>query len=85
VGTGFGHRELAILEKRLRRLERSTPPVVDTKGLPKKGIHWVTPKLVAQIGYGEWTPTGKLRHPRYIGLRDDKRPDDVVREHPAKT
>ena len=45
-----------------------------------KGVHWVRPELVAQVGFGEWTPDGKLRHPRYLGLRDDKRPKQVVRE-----
>jgi bifunctional non-homologous end joining protein LigD len=43
---------------------------------------WVSPMraTVAQIGFTEWTPEGKLRHPRFLGLRDDKRPEDVVRE-----
>ena len=45
-----------------------------------KGVHWARPKLVAQVGFSEWTPDGKLRHPRYLGLRDDKRPKQVVRE-----
>ena len=80
VGTGFDQRELARLTGRLRRLERATPPVAETKGLIRKGVHWVRPKLVAQIGFSEWTPDGKLRHPRYLGLRDDKRPEQVVRE-----
>lgn len=80
VGTGFGERELAMLSGRLRPLEQPTPPIVDTKGLTRKGVHWVRPELVAQIGFGEWTPDGRLRHPRYIGLRDDKRPEQVVRE-----
>jgi bifunctional non-homologous end joining protein LigD len=80
VGTGFDQRELAALEKRLRLLERSTPSVSEAKGLIRKGVHWVRPKLVAQIGFSEWTPDGKLRHPRYLGLRNDKRPDEVVRE-----
>lgn len=80
VGTGFGERELAMLAGRLRPLEQPTPPIVDTKGLTRKGVHWVRPELVAQIGFGEWTPDGRLRHPRYIGLRDDKRPEQVVRE-----
>jgi bifunctional non-homologous end joining protein LigD len=80
VGTGFGERELAMLTGRLGPLERSAPPVRDTKGLSMKGVHWVQPELVAQVGFSEWTPDGKLRHPRYIGLRDDKRPDQVVRE-----
>ena len=44
------------------------------------GAHWLRPELVAQIGFSEWTRDGKLRHPRYLGLRDDKPPQDVVRE-----
>jgi bifunctional non-homologous end joining protein LigD len=80
VGTGFGDRELAMLTGLLGPLEQQAPPVADTKGLAKKGVHWVRPQVVAQVGFGEWTPDGKLRHPRYIGLRDDKRPEQVVRE-----
>ncbi|HEX5912180.1 MAG TPA: hypothetical protein VFY54_03500, partial [Rubrobacter sp.] len=64
----------------LRHLEQTAPPVTDAKGLTMKGVHWVRPKLVAQVGFHEWTPDGKLRHPRYLGLRDDKHPKQVVRE-----
>ncbi len=80
VGTGFDQRELAMLTSRLGALERSASPATGTKGLPRKGVHWARPELVAQVGFSEWTPDGKLRHPRYIGLRDDKRPEQVVRE-----
>jgi bifunctional non-homologous end joining protein LigD len=80
VGTGFGERELAMLTRRLVPFEQTAPPVDDTKGLSVKGVHWVRPELVAQVGFSEWTPDGKLRHPRYLGLRDDKRPEQVVRE-----
>ena len=80
VGTGFGQRELDMLSGRLGRLERATAPVADAKAIPMKGVHWVRPQLVAQVGFSEWTPDGKLRHPRYLGLRDDKAPTDVVRE-----
>jgi DNA ligase D-like protein (predicted ligase) len=80
VGTGFGERELAVLTARLLPLERSAAPVADAKGLSRKGVHWVRPQLVAQVGFSEWTPDGKLRHPRYLGLRDDKLPEQVVRE-----
>ena len=45
-----------------------------------KEIKWIKPKLVAQIGFTEWTAGGKLRHPRFLGLREDKRPEEVVRE-----
>ena len=80
VGTGFGQRELNSLTERLGPLEQSEPPVTETKGLPKKGVHWVRPELVAEIGFSEWTDDGKLRHPRYLGLRDDKAPSEVIRE-----
>jgi bifunctional non-homologous end joining protein LigD len=80
VGTGFNQRELDRLSSKLRRLERSTPPLADKTGAPRKGVHWVRPQLVAQVGFSEWTPDGKLRHSRYLGLRDDKSAADVVRE-----
>jgi DNA ligase D-like protein (predicted ligase) len=80
VGTGFNQRELDRLSAKLRRLERSTSPLPDAKGIPVKGVHWVRPALVAQIGFAEWTTDGKLRHPRYLGLRDDKSADEIVRE-----
>jgi ATP-dependent DNA ligase len=80
VGTGFKQHDLQVLSSKLRRLERASAPVPDVKGLPRKGVHWVTPKLVAQIGFSEWTPDGHLRHPRYLGLRNDKAAAEVVRE-----
>jgi bifunctional non-homologous end joining protein LigD len=80
VGTGFNQRELERLSARLTRLERRTSPLSDTGGVQKSGVHWARPELVAQVGFGEWTPDGKLRHPRYLGLRDDKAPTEVVRE-----
>jgi len=80
VGTGFDQRELDRLSAKLRRLERQTSPLAETKGIAGKGVHWVRPELVAQVGFTEWTPDGKLRHPRYLGLRDDKAPEQVVRE-----
>jgi bifunctional non-homologous end joining protein LigD len=85
VGTGFSERELAMLTGRLGLLKQQAPPVADTKGLSMKGVHWVRPDLVAQVGFSEWTPDGKLRHPRYVGLRDDKRPEQVVRERAKAT
>jgi DNA ligase D-like protein (predicted ligase) len=83
VGTGFNERELDRLSAKLRRLERQTSPLADTKGIAMKGVHWVRPELVAEVGFAEWTPDGKLRHPRYLGLRDDKPAREVVREVPS--
>ena len=52
---------------------------MDARPIPR-GAHWTRPELVAQIGFAEWTNDGRLRQPRFLGLRDDKRPADVVRE-----
>lgn len=52
--------------------------------MPERNAHWLRPELVAQIGFTEWTRDGRLRHPRYLGLRDDKAPADVVREETAR-
>jgi DNA ligase D-like protein (predicted ligase) len=79
VGTGFSDQVLRDLHRRLSRLEVGASPC-DRGKLPVKGVHWARPELVAQVAFTEWTSTGQLRHPRYVGLRDDKQADDVVRE-----
>ena len=82
VGTGFDQAVLASLHDALRRLEQPAPPF--TRGaLPRSGVHWVRPEVVGQVGFSEWTTAGQLRHPRFLGLRDDKDPADVTRERPA--
>jgi bifunctional non-homologous end joining protein LigD len=81
VGTGYTSAVLASLGATLRKLERKTSPFVEVRPVPK-GTHWVRPSLVAQIGFAEWTTDGRLRQPRFLGLRDDKSPADVVRERP---
>ena len=82
VGTGFDRRTLQSLHMMLAADERPEPPFEPTRALPGSRVHWVEPKLVAQIGFTEWTPDGELRHPRFQGLRRDKNPADVVRETP---
>jgi bifunctional non-homologous end joining protein LigD len=81
VGTGYDDETLESLSSRLASLERKTAPF-DEDRLPTKGVHWVTPKLVAQISFTEWTEGGKLRHPSFMGLRRGKNPEEVVRERP---
>lgn len=81
VGTGFSERTLADLGGRLEALEVPESPFADA-GLPREA-RWVKPRLVGQFAFGEWTRDGKLRHPRYLGLRDDKRAAEVVRERPS--
>ncbi|HEX2294142.1 MAG TPA: non-homologous end-joining DNA ligase [Actinomycetota bacterium] len=79
VGTGFTQKTLSDLHAKMRPLERPESPFAG-KPPVRKGAHWLAPKLVAQIGFSEWTGDGKLRHPRFLGLRTDKKARDVVRE-----
>ena len=81
VGTGFTDRTLLELQERLTRLERKAAPVEDPpRGYKVRGVHWVDPELVAEIEFTEWTDDGKVRHPSFQGLREDKEAEDVVRE-----
>jgi DNA ligase D-like protein (predicted ligase) len=79
VGTGYNQATLRDLGARLRELETPGSPFVDARPIPR-GTHWIRPELVAQVGFAEWTNDGRLRQPRFLGLRDDKRPAEVVRE-----
>jgi bifunctional non-homologous end joining protein LigD len=81
VGTGFDEAELERLARLLAPLAREDSPFSGRQ--PAKGAHFVEPRLVCEVEFGEWTRDGRLRHPRYLGLRDDKAARDVVRERPA--
>ena len=81
VGTGFDRPTLERLGDELERLERDTPPF--EAGDPPRNARWAEPRLVAEIAFAEWTRDGKLRQPRYQGLRDDKPAREVVREVPS--
>ena len=78
VGTGFTQATLRDLAGRLRPLHRDTSPFADE--IRERDLTWVQPRLVAQIGFSEWTRDGRLRHPSFLGLRDDKAAEEVVRE-----
>jgi len=82
VGTGFDQATLRELGAQLRELERDESPFHPFKPIPP-GTRWVRPELVAQIGFAEWTRDARLRHPRFLGLRDDKPAAEVVREVPS--
>jgi|SRR5690349_12617844 ATP-dependent DNA ligase len=82
IGTGFDTRLLLDLRARLDALEIEKTPFTRATGLPRLRAHWVTPQIVVQVAFIEWTPNNKLRHPRLIGVRHDKNARDVVREQP---
>jgi bifunctional non-homologous end joining protein LigD len=77
VGTGFDEAFLKDFRETLDARRRETCPFDDDVN---EDASWVCPDLVAEIGFTEWTSAGKLRHPRFLGLRRDKAAKDVVRE-----
>jgi len=82
VGTGFSEATLASLGALLAGMGAEQSPF-QVGAVPKAGVHWVQPQLVAQVTFSEWTSAGQLRHPRFEGLRRDKDPASVVREMSA--
>jgi bifunctional non-homologous end joining protein LigD len=76
VGTGFSQEKLKSLYQVFKKLKRDTPPVINPPR--ERGVVYLEPKLVAQIVYQEWTNDLKLRQPVFLGLRDDKSPEEVT-------
>ncbi len=82
VGTGFSDEFLASFYKKLKRLEIKKNPFANKEEVKTRFVHFVSPKLVAEIGFEEWTKDEKLRQPRFQGIRTDKKAKDVVQERP---
>lgn len=78
VGTGYDNALLQHLRARLDTLEQDASPFAER--IRERGLHWVRPEVVVEVGFAEWTGDGRLRHPRFSGLREDKDAGDVVRE-----
>jgi bifunctional non-homologous end joining protein LigD len=86
VGTGFTDETLRDLADRLGKLERKTSPFAGAlPAAERRGVTWVRPELLAEVRFTEWTGDGRLRHPSFQGLREDRSPGDVVREEPRPT
>jgi bifunctional non-homologous end joining protein LigD len=80
VGTGFDAATLKALRAKLHPLERRRPALSDPPRM--RGVHWVAPQLVAEVSFSEWTRDGRIRHPVFLGLREDKPASDVRLEKP---
>lgn len=78
VGTGYDDAFLRDFRKQMDKLTRQSSPFADS--VREKAATWIAPELVGEFGFTEWTSDGKLRHPRFLGLRRDKPAKDVVRE-----
>ena len=72
IGTGFDTRLLLDLRRRLDAIEVPTPPFTKAKGLPRLRAHWVRPDIVVEVAFIEWTVHRKLRHPRLLGVRNQR-------------
>jgi bifunctional non-homologous end joining protein LigD len=85
VGTGFSDELLGDLHKQLVKLARKDSPFTNLGGRTGKsrGVKWIDPKLIAQVEFSEWTEDGRLRHPAFLGLREDKKPGEIVRDEVA--
>ncbi len=84
VGTGFTEQSATALRRRLDALLRKTTPLSALPPGPLgRQAHWVEPRLVAEVAFGEWTADGKVRHASFQGLREDKDPRHVRREGPV--
>jgi bifunctional non-homologous end joining protein LigD len=84
VGTGFSIKQRLELQKKLDRISQSTMPfAVKPKDPGLREAHWAKPQLVGEVEFTEWTADGLIRHPSFQGLREDKKPAEVVREEPA--
>ncbi|UDF05300.1 DNA ligase D [Asticcacaulis sp. AND118] len=80
VGTGFTHDSALDLRRRLDLISEKANPFSDIPAEFKRGAHWVQPRLVAEVQFGEWTSDGRLRHPSFQGLREDKPAEDIHRD-----
>jgi bifunctional non-homologous end joining protein LigD len=83
VGTGFSHKTLEELHGRLVKLKSAKSPF-PAKVKDEAVTTWVRPVLVAEVKFTEWTSSGEMRHPAYLGLRTDKRAEDVIRERETR-
>jgi bifunctional non-homologous end joining protein LigD len=81
VGTGFDASDLSALAKKFKPLERTRSPFEEVPTVERKGAVWLEPKLVAQIAFAEKTRDGRLRHPSFQGLREDKKAREVRGEN----
>jgi bifunctional non-homologous end joining protein LigD len=84
VGTGYTDQLLEELRTKMDRLETGENPF-EQKDIKEKNVHWIKPELVGEFQFTEWTNDNRLRHPSFLGLRDDKDPEEVARETTQST
>lgn len=84
VGTGFNEKMIRTVHEQLKQHEQDRSPFASTIFDPRsRDVRWTAPRLVAEVEFSEWTEGGHLRHPSFIGLREDKRPEEIGLEKPV--
>lgn len=83
VGTGFDDATLRALAEKFKKIATKAPPFINPPtGAEAAGVHWLKPKLIAEVKFAQWTAAGVVRHAAFVGLRSDKRSRDIRREEP---
>jgi len=85
VGTGFNSERLSELRQRFESLARTDPPVALPKGVSRKGVHWIEPRLVGEVEFATWTADAIVRQSSFQGLREDKDPREVIYDPKSRT
>ncbi|HSF56882.1 MAG TPA: DNA ligase D, partial [Candidatus Binatia bacterium] len=81
VGTGFDTKTLKAIWEKMQPLTRAKSPF-DEKSPKGRGNHWINPELVCEVRFSDWTDDGGIRHPTFLGLRPDKKPEECRKEEP---
>src|SRR5690625_3248579 len=84
VGTGFSTKDKKELVKKFKKFKRKTSPFDEKINLKGRTPNWLTPKLIAEVKFTEWTKTGKLRHTSFKALREDKDSTEIKRQKPLE-
>ncbi len=81
MGTGFSEKTIGIVYEQMKNLEQDTSPFAfPIDDARHRGVQWIAPRLVAEVEFADWTEDGRLRQPSFVGLREDKKPDEITLE-----
>ncbi len=84
VGTGFNEQTIKTVYEQLKKIEQPASPFAGPIDDPRsRDVRWVAPRLVAEVQFSDWTEGGNLRHPSFVGIREDKKAEEITFEKEA--